>query len=472
MLIITILIIYFLTIFFIGKAVGNGGDNNTFFRGNRQSPWYLVAFGMVGASISGVSFVSVPGMVINSDMTYLQTCIGFIFGYFVVAFVLLPLYYKLNLTSIYSYLGTRFGQKSYLTGASFFILSKFTGSAVKFYVVCMIIHQFVFAQLGVPFIVTVVGMVTLIWLYTKQGGIKTLVITDTIQTACMLTALAIITFNVVSLLGFSLPETFETIANDSHSKIFVFDDWASKQNFWKQFFSGIFIVIVMTGLDQDMMQKNLTCKTLKDAQKDMCSYGMAFLPVNFLFLALGILLITLANKQGYALPNSPDVLLPFFAATGKLGTTATIFFTLGIIAASFSSADSALTSLTTSYCVDIKQRPADITLRKRTHIAMCLAFVAFILLFDSINTASLIDTIYVICSYTYGPILGLFAFGMFSKRGINDKATPYIAIASPIICYLIKIASSKWLGYDFGYELLMLNGAITFIGLWLSHKKA
>jgi Na+/proline symporter len=296
MLIVITILAYFIIILLISRFTTKRTDNSTFYRGNQRSPWYMVAFGMIGASISGITFVSVPGMVILSNMTYLQMCIGFIFGYFAVAFLLLPVYYKFNLTTIYSYLQDRLGKRSYKTGASFFLLSKMTGAAVRFYVVCIILQKFVLDGIGVPFPITVIVMVCLIWLYTRRGGIKTLVWTDTFQTLCMFVALILILFEVISDLHLSVSEAVVAIAHDAHSQVFLWDNWISKQNFWKQFLSGIFIVIVMTGLDQDMMQKNLTCKNLRDAQKDMCSYGFAFVPANLLFLSLGILLLMLAHQ--------------------------------------------------------------------------------------------------------------------------------------------------------------------------------
>lgn len=468
MIIVITILAYFAFLMAFSRLTARRSDNDTFFRGNRRSPWYMVAFGMVGASISGITFVSVPGMVLKTDMTYLQTCLGFILGYFAVAFILLPVYYRLNLTTIYTYLGKRLGKWSYKTGASFFLLSKLTGSVVRFYVVCIILQRFVLDSIGVPFWLTVLAMVSLIWLYTRRGGIKTLVWTDTFQTTCMFTALILIIYNVVTALGMTPGEAIRTVWEDSHSKMFVFDDWVSRQNFWKQFLSGVFIVIVMTGLDQDMMQKNLTCRTLREAQKDVCTYGFAFVPANLLFMSLGVLLMMLAQRDGIALPTSGDELLPMFAATGRLGSMVTVLFTIGVVAASFSSADSALTALTTSYCVDIRQRPADERLRRRAHIGVAVVFVAFILLFRMLNSTSVIDAIYVMCSYTYGPLLGLFAFGLTTRRPVADCLVPYIAIASPLLCFAIDmVAQSVW-GYKFGYELLMLNGMLTFAGLWMS----
>lgn len=471
MIILYTLFAYFLVLLLISHVTGRRADNSTFFSGNRRSPWYMVAFGMVGASISGITFVSVPGMVLTSDMTYIQTCIGFIFGYFVVAFVLLPVYYRLRLTTIYTYLDHRLGRQAYRTGAAFFLLSKMTGSAVRFYVVCVILQRFVLDALGVPFVVTVVAMVGLIWLYTRRGGIKTLVWTDTFQTLCMFAALILIIYNVARHLGMSMGEAVDMVAADSRSRMFVFDDWMTKQNFWKQFLSGIFIVIVMTGLDQDMMQKNLTCKTLREAQKDMCTYGFAFVPANLLFLSLGVLLVALAAKDGVALPAAGDELLPMFAATGRMGMAVVVMFTVGVVASSFSSADSALTALTTSYCVDLRSRPGDEKLRKKVHFAMSVAFVVFILLFHSLNSTSVIDAIYVLCSYTYGPLLGLFAYGLLTRRGVSGRMVPWIAVASPVICFAVDSLSKTMFGYTFGYELLMFNGLLTFAGLWITGRK-
>lgn len=469
MLIIITVLLYFAALMLFSRITARHGDNNqTFFRANRRSPWYMVAFGMVGASISGITFVSVPGMTMFTGMTYVQMCIGFILGYFAVAFVLLPVYYRLNLTTIYTYLKERLGMKSYKTGAWFFLISKMTGAAVRFYVVCIILQRFVLDAIGVPFALTVVAMVSLIWLYTRRGGIKTLVWTDTFQTTCMFAALILIIYNVMGQLGMSATDAVKAIATDEHSRMFVMDDWISKQNFWKQFLSGAFVVIVMTGLDQDMMQKNLTCRTLREAQKDMCTYGFAFVPANILFMALGILLMQLAQKNGIALPASGDELLPMFAATGRLGSTIVVLFTIGIVAASFSSADSALTALTTSYCVDIRQREGDEQLRRRAHIGIAVVFGLFILLFKTLNSTSVIDAIYILCSYTYGPLLGLFAFGLFTRRKPCDKLVPYIAVASPIVCFALEKTAMQCWGYKFGYELLMINGLLTFMGLYAS----
>ena len=470
MMILLIVLAYFVVLMLISRLTSRKADNEMFYRANRRAPWYMVAFGMIGASISGVTFISVPGMVLTSQMTYLQMCLGFIVGYAVIAFVLLPLYYRLQLTSIYTYLGQRLGNRSYQTGAWFFLLSKMVGASVRFYVVCIILQQFVFDPAGIPFIVNVVGMVLLIWLYTRRGGIGTLVFTDTFQTLCLFTALVLIILEAIGHLNLSVGEAVRTIADSEMSRIFVFDDWVSPHNFWKQFLSGAFIAIVMTGLDQDMMQKNLTCKSLRDAQKDMCTYGVAFLPANLLFLSLGVLLAILA---GDTTGLKGDQLLPNFVQ-GVANFQFSIFnfqlpqllLTIGIVAASFSSADSALTSLTTCFCVDIRRQPENELLRKRMHIVMCVLFVLFILLFRAVNSTSLIDAVYILASYTYGPLLGLFTFGLFTRLRPNDRLVPYICIASPLLCYALDTAAQHFWGYGFGYELLMLNGLLTFLGLW------
>ncbi len=442
-------------------------SNETFFKGDRKSPWYLVAFGMVGASVSGVSFVSVPGTVNSLSMTYLQTCLGFIVGYFLVAFLLLPLYYKLNLTTIYGVLDQRLGRSAYKTGAWFFLISKMTGAVVRFYLACIILHKFVLAPLGIPFALTVLALILIIWLYTQRSGIKTLVWTDTIQTTIMLTTLCLIIYQAMQALGWNLSETISAIISDSRSRVFVFDDLLSKQYFWKQFLSGIFIVIVMTGLDQDSMQKNLTCKTLRDAQKDMCTYGFAFVPVNLLFLALGVLLSMLCELDGLPLPAG-DQLLPTLVVNGRLGQWVIWLFAIGLTSASFSSADSALTSMTTSFCVDIANRN-EVRFRKLVHIFMALSFGLLILVVNAVGSSSVIDTVYVLCSYTYGPLLGLFALAL-TKRNLSLKYCPIICVLSPVICYITDCYTRSQFNYAFGYELLLLNGALTYLGILMCSK--
>lgn len=470
MLILSTILIYFCVLMVMGRITSRKSDNETFYRGERKSPWYMLAFGLVGASVSGITFVSVPGMVMKQDMTYIQTCIGFIFGYFLVAFVLLPIYYKFNLTTIYTFLKMRLGQRSYKTGALFFLLSEMTGTALRFYVVCSILQRFVFGQFHLPFALTVVMLVALIWLYTRRGGIKTIVWTDTFQTLCMMVALLMIIYHVMDHLGLSVGEAVSAVATDSHSRIFVFDDFMSTQNFFKQFFSGIFIVVVMTGLDQHMMQKNLTCKTLRDAQKDLCVGGFFFLPVNLLFLSLGVLLMILAAREGIALPTDSDQLMPMFTASGWMGNLVLVLFSIGIVAASFSGTDSALTAITTSVCVDLKERPDDERLRRIAHVGVCALFAVFILLFDALNSTSIIDAIYILLSYTSGPLLGLFAYAIIMRRGVNDRLVPYICVASPLVCFAIDKATTALTGYKFGYELLMLNGLLVFLGMMLTAR--
>lgn len=474
MMILVIIICYFAGLLLIAHITGHkGGSNAAFFKGENKSPWYIVSFGMIGATISGVTFVSVPGMVRGMDMTYMQTVFGFFFGYMIVAHILLPLYYRLNLTSIYGYLGTRIGVNAYRTGSFFFLLSRMLGTAAKLYLVCLILHTHVFQDMHVPFWVIAVGSVALVWIYTHKSGIKTIVWTDTLQTFCLIAALLFIIYFTIQKLDVGFDGIVQTIRHSEHSRIFVFDDWMSRQNFFKQFFSGIFIVIVMTGLDQDMMQKNLSCKSLKDAQKNMYTYGFAFTPVNFLFLALGVLLLTLAAQQNIQLPTLNDDILPMFCTSGILGGSILIFFTIGIIAAAFSSADSALTALTTSFCVDIlgvqreEAKRAKRT-RLKVHVMISVLFVLIILAFKAVNNRSVIDAIYMIASYTYGPLLGLFVFGLFTKRKPRDKYVPYICIASPLICLATDFLVKQYVGYTFGYEMLMVNGGITFAGLWLS----
>ena len=474
MFVLLTLTVYVAALFGLSRLSVRRATNDTFFRGERRSPWRMVAFGMIGASVSGVTFVSVPGMVLTSGMTYLQLCMGFILGYLAVAFVLLPVYYRLNLTSIYAYLGQRLGERSYLTGAGFFLLSKMMGTAVKFYVACLVLQQFAVQPLGVPFPLTVGLLVMLIWLYTRRGGVRTLVFTDSLQTLCMLATLVLIIYIVMQCLGFSLGEAVRAIAADERSRVFVFSDWGSPQNFWKQLLSGAFIVVVMTGLDQDMMQKNLTCRTLREAQKNMCSYGVCFLPANLLFLGLGVLLAQLFERQGVPLPAHGDQLLPLFVQGGThvpltafTAQALLVLFTLGIVAASFSSADSALTALTTSCCLDLCRRPDDERLRRRLHLAMCLLLAVSILVIHAVNSTSLIDAIYTIVSYTYGPLLGLFAFGLFTRRQVCDRRVPLLCLVSPLLTLAVSVAAQQLFAYRFGYELLMLNGLFTFVGLWL-----
>ncbi len=457
-----------------------GSGNDEFFRANKSSKWFVVAIAMIGTSISGVTFVSVPGMVRNLDMTYMQMVLGFFFGYLVIAYILLPLYYRLNLTTIYGYLQQRYGRNSYKTGAWFFQLSKIVGAAARLYLVALILQTLVFDAWGVPFVVTVIGIILIIWLYSHKSGIKTIIWTDWLQTILFITALVLIVWQISTRLNFDFADTVSAIKSSSHSRIFVFDDWASTQNFFKQFFSGMFITIVMTGLDQDQMQKNLTIRTLKDAQKNVVSYGLAFAPINFLFLCLGVLLLIFAKQNGIVLPDVSDNILPVIASE-YLGSYVLGIFVVGIVAAAFSSADSALTALTTSFCVDIldmkavsqtkEQEKKDIKTRRIVHLGISVVFVLIILIIKAIGSDSIITAIYKLASYTYGPLLGLYFFGLYSRVKPVDKYVPYVAIGAPILCFIIEIAMLQLYNYRVGYELLLLNGLITGIGLWLISSK-
>lgn len=475
-IILIVIVAYFALLLLISWITGRkNSGNDAFFLGNRTSPWLIVSIGMIGTSLSGVTFVSVPGMVRSIDMTYMQTVLGFFVGYIIIAKVLLPLYYKLKLTSIYSYLDKRIGKRGYKTGASFFLLSKIVGAAARLYLVVLILQNYVFSTWNIPFVVTVVISIFLVWLYTFRSGIKTIIWTDTLQALCLLAMLVVIIWQVKERMGLDMGGMVTALVESPHFRIFEFSDWHSTQHFAKQFFSGIFITIVMTGLDQDMMQKNLSCKSLKDAQKNMYTYGFAFTPVNFLFLSLGVLLLTLASQEQIALPALNDDILPMFCTSGILGESILIFFSIGIIAAAFSSADSALTALTTSFCVDIlnieREEVAKAKrIRLKTHLGISILFAIIILIFKAVNSRSVIDAIYMIASYTYGPLLGLFVFGLFTKRRARDKYVPYICIASPIICFTVDYLVKHYTGYVFSYEMLMINGGITFAGLWLSSK--
>ena len=477
------LVAYFSLLLFIScrAARGGRGGNDAFFRAGRQSPWWMVAFGMVGASISGVTFISVPGWAASTGMTYLQMCMGFVVGYVAVAFVLLPLYYRLRLTSIYAYLGERFGPRTHRTGALFFVLSKLMGAAARMYLVCMVLAQFVVVPyLGsgvLPFLLVVAAVLLLIWLYTRQAGMQAIVRTDALQTLCLLLAAGGMAVAAAQTLGLDLRGAVQTVCESPMCRVWEWDG-ASKQAFWRQFLSGVFIVVVMTGLDQDMMQKNLTCRSLREAQKDMVSYGLAFLPVNALFLGLGILLFSLCAAQGLTPPAAGDSLLPWLVSEGVLGAWVVVPFTLGIVAAAFSSADSALTALTTTVCIDllrVEQRALPAAeaqaVRRRVHGAVVLAFSLCMVLFKLAEGGNMIDVIYVLASYTYGPLLGLYAFGLFSRQQVRDRAVPFVCLAAPLLCGLLDHFAPVWWGYTFGYELLLLNGLLTILGLYALRKR-
>lgn len=468
---------YFLLLFLISWFTSRQVTEDTFFTGDRQSPWFLVAFGMIGASLSGVTFISVPGEVGNSNFFYFEVVLGYTLGYFTIAKVLLPLYYRLNLVSIYSYLEDRFGFWSYKTGAFFFILSRTVGSSLRVFLVASVLQLILFDSLGIPFWVSVLITVGLIWLYTFRGGIKTVVWTDTLQTFFMLAAVVVsivLIGNELELSGIS--DYFKVISEDSRSTIFNWN-WKDGTNFFKQFISGAFITIVMTGLDQDMMQKNLTCKNIGEAQKNMFWFTTSLVVVNLLFLGLGVMLYLFAETRGITLPARTDELFPLLA-TQYFTPFAGIVFVLGITAAAYSSADSTLTALTTSFCVDFleleKKYPKEkrVWVRQRVHIAFTLIMYFVILAFYWVNDQSVINSVFVIAGYTYGPLLGLYSFGLFTKLKVNDRWVPYIAVLAPVITYVISQNSEElfW-GYKFGFEALILNGLLMFLGLYLVRKK-
>ncbi len=462
--------LYFIILMIISYVTGKKSDNKSFFLGNRQSPWYIVSIGMIGASLSGVTFISVPGWVKATQFTYLQMVGGYFLGYLVIAHILLPVYYRLNLTSIYTYLQQRFGNNSYKTGAWLFLVSRTAGASARLYLMANVLQISLFNALGIPFAVTVIITIALIWLYTFRGGIKTIIWTDTLQTVFMLTSVVITIVFIARSMDLSLVGMFNLINDSELSQVFVFDDWGSKQHFVKQFITGAFITIVMTGLDQDMMQKNLSCKNLKDAQKNMKWYGFAFIPTNILFLSLGALLYLFANQQGISLPERSDDLFPVIVNSGLLPSIVGVFFIIGLVAAAYSSADSALTSLTTSFAVDIlgsSKNHEEINKKTRIliHLGFSIVLILVILMFRVFKADSIISTVFTLAGYTYGPLLGLYAFGLFLKLRLKDNLVPYIAIATPIITGLLDFNSNNWFGFSLGFEKLIVNGMLTFIGL-------
>ncbi len=464
---------YFSVLILISYFTGKTANNTTFFKANNSSPWYLVAFGMIGASLSGVTFISVPGWVEAQSMSYMQMVLGYVVGYAVIGLVLLPLYYRLNLTSIYTYLQDRFGEYTYKTGASFFLLSRTIGAAFRLFLVANVLQLLLFDAYGIPFWITVTITILLIWLYTFKGGIKTIVWTDSLQTLFMLIAVGVCIYSISDEMQIS--NLFSYIADNKLSTTFFFDDWKSGDYFWKRFLAGTFVAIVMTGLDQDMMQKNLTCRNLKDAQKNMFWFTIVLVIVNFFFLALGVLLTDYAQKNG--IDAHKDELFPIIATKGTLGLATAIFFLLGLIAAAYSSADSALTSLTTSFSIDIleidkkKNEEDQEKIRKKIHILFSFVLIATILIFKYfIADESVIAKIFTFANYTYGPLLGLYAFGLFTKLKLKDKWVPLICVSSPIITYFLNIYCINYFSFNFGFALLIVNGLVTFSGLYFIKK--
>ncbi len=469
---------YTLLLFILAYITGRKADNQSYFIGNRKSPWFIVSYGMIGASLSGVTFISVPGWVGTTQFTYFVIVLGYLVGYIIISWVLLPIYYRLHLTSIYTYLGNRFGKNTYHTGAIFFLLSRIIGASFRMFLVVSVLQLFVFNYFHIPFWFTVAVFIILIQLYTMKGGIKTIVWTDTLQTTFMLLSVAITIFIILSKMHTNLGQMVNNVINSDYSTIII-TNVKSPHNFIKLFLSGVFITITMTGLDQDMMQKNLSCRNLKDAKKNMVSLGLILIPVNIVFLFLGVVLYLFANYNQIALPLKTDSLFPEIALH-HLGISGGVIFIIGLISAAYSSADSALTALTTSFSIDIlhldkKYKDDEDMLKKRRkliHIGMSLIIILVILLFKAINNEAVISALFTFASYTYGPLLGLFTFGLFNKNRVKDRWVPWVAILSPVLAYGIsKLLEWIFAGYQTGFELLIINGAITYLGLFLFINK-
>ena len=469
-LIISLVVGYFCILICISFLTSRKTESTeSFFLANRKSPWFIVAFGMIGTSLSGVTFISIPGMVATAQFSYLQLVFGYLLGYLVIATILMPLYYRLNLTSIYTYLDQRFGYWSYKTGASYFLLARTIGAALRLYVVAGVMQLAVFDALGIPFWASVLITIVLIWIYTFRGGMKTIIWTDTFQTLAMLVCVGTSLVLISHDLNLSFQGLINRIDNSAYSQVF-FWDYKDSRYFIKQFFAGAFIAIVMTGLDQDMMQKNLSCKNIGEAQKNMFWFSIILVVVNILFLCLGALLYIYAQSKGIALPERGDDVFPFLALnyfSGFLG----IVFILGIVAITYASADSALTALTTSFCVDFldfskRPEPERVRVRLMVHVGFSFLLMLVIIIFRVINDESVVTAVFKIAGYTYGPLLGLYAFGLFSKRQVRDNLVPVICILSPILTYIANVNSEDWFwGYEFGFEVLILNGFLTFLGL-------
>jgi Na+/proline symporter len=477
-IIIATIVAYLAVLFAVAFTSARKADNQGFFVGNRRSPWYVVAFGMIGAAMSGVTFVSVPGMVGVSAFSYLQMAGGFVVGYFVIAFVLIPLFYRMKIVSIYQYLDERFGLSSYRTGAWFFFISKMLGAAVRVFMVCLVLQLLVFEPLGMPFLANVAIIMTLVWLYTFRGGVKSIVWTDTLKTFCLLLSVGLSIYFISRALDLDFGRMVGVVRDSPLSQIFFFDDVNDKRYFFKQFFAGLFTVIAMTGLDQDMMQRSLSCRNPRDAQKNLATSGVLQFFVIALFLCLGVLLNLYVEARGLTAPASGDELFPYVATQTGLPTIVGILFALGLISSTFSAAGSALTALTTSFTVDIMDGTKKYTderlttVRRRVHLIMAVAMAAVIVAFRVLNNTSVIDAVYVLASYTYGPILGMFAFGIATRRAVRDRWVPLVAVLSPALCLVLDLNSEAWFGgYRFSYELLIMNALFTIIGLALLIKR-
>lgn len=473
-LVILTIAIYFIVLFGISYLSGRNADSDGFFVGNRKSPWFLVAFAMIGSSISGVTFVSVPGMVGSNNFAYFQMVLGFFVGQIIIAFVLIPLFYKMNLVSIYEYLEERFGIASYKTGAWFFFISKMLGAAVRLFLVCITLQLLVFDPLGLPFALNAFVTVLLVLIYTFKGGVKTLIWTDAFKTFCLVVSVVLCIYYIASDLNMDIKGMFKAVKNSELSRTFFFDDINDKRFFFKQFFAGVFTMIATTGLDQDMMQRNLSCKNYQDSQKNMITSGLSQLVVIALFLMLGALLYIYSAKMSIEMPESSDQLFPLIATGGYFPTIVGVLFIIGLVSAAYAAAGSALTALTTSFTVDILQsrenkNEEELTkTRKKVHIGMAFTMAIVIIVINALNNTSVIDAVYILASYTYGPILGLFTFGIITKKKVHDKFIPLVAIAAPILSYILQANSKAWFnGYEFSYELLIFNALFTIIGLTL-----
>lgn len=471
-LVFSILVVYFLVLITISYFTSKGADSNTFFTANRQSPWYLVAFGMIGSSLSGVTFVSVPGNVGKIGFAYFQVVLGYLLGYWVIIGILMPLYYRLNVISIYTYLEQRFDTISYKTGAFFFLVSRTIGSSLRLFLAATVLQLFLFDAWGVPFWVTVATTIALIWVYTFKGGVKTIVWTDSFQTLFLVTAVAVTVWQIADKLNFSFGDMVAAIQDNGYARIFHFDDANSTLFFPKQFFGGAFIAITMTGMDQEIMQKNLTCKNIGEAQKNMFWFSLTLVIVNLLFLTLGALLYIYSKQKGIDVPGASDELYPRLAFN-ELGPFVGILFLLGITASSYASADSALAGLTTSFCIDFlkfKNKTEAVKQKQKfvVHIGFSVLFLLIILIFKEVNEKSVIDAVLNVAGYTYGPLLGLFSFGLFTKLQVRAKLVPVVCVLAPMLSYLISNNSEKWLGgYKIGIEILIINGLLTVLGLLL-----
>lgn len=472
-IVIITIVAYFLLLMFISWLSSRGSDNSTFFTGKRNNHWGLVAFAMIGASISGVTFISVPGMVVGKGYAYLQMVLGFIVGYFAIAFVLVPLFYKKNLISIYGYLEDRFGKRTYRTGAWFFLVSKLLGASVRFFVVCAVLQLLVFSPLHIPFVFNVIVTIALIWLYTVQGGVKTLIWTDTLKSFCLIMSVILCIYFVATNLGFSMGEMVTAIGDHPTSQMFFFDDPMGSSYFWKQFLAGVFLAIATNGLDQDMMQRNLACKDSKQSRKNLIVSGITQFFVIALFLILGTLLVMFMQSKGQAMPEKTDDLFGTVASHPDIPVIVGILFVLGLISAAYSAAGSALTSLTTSFTVDIlgahktKEEKALARIRKMVHVVMSILMGGVIIVFYYLSEEDAISAVYTLASYTYGPILGLFVFGMFGRRPVYDKLVPVVCIAAPALSWVTQWLLKTYCGYETGFELLLMNAAYTIIGLFL-----